>query len=134
MGYKIKIQSGSITIPKENQAKILEIWKELNDPKHDSKKNGGSYHGEFKYQAWYSWMTHDYDKTCNTCEDVLDMMGFDFNILENGDIEVYYYNSKRGQEQEFFNPISSLIYGKLCWIGEDDEEWEWNFTSYTQTK
>jgi hypothetical protein len=90
-------------------------------------KYGGSWGGGGKRtSAWFSWMTADYDKTCTSVEEILDMLGFYYTVKDN-DIYITGYDSKTGQEDFFFQSISHLITGKICWIGEDDLEWNWLF-------
>ena len=127
MGYYVQITESTTVIPNENKAKVLHIWKTLNNPKFNSKKRGGGYSGGKQVSYWYSWMTEDYDQTCNTVEEILSMLGFDQETLASGDILVTGYDNKMGQEQVFFDAIAHLVNGQMHWVGESGEHWCWDF-------
>jgi hypothetical protein len=131
MGYEVKIRDSSAVIPTEHKATILQIWKTLNHPRFDSKKRGGSCIAGKMVEKWYSWMTPDYDKTCRTVESVLDMLGFEYEVLANGDVVIIGYDSKKGQETVFFNAVAHLVTGQISWLGEGagdfDDDYVWDF-------
>lgn len=127
MGYNIRIQKSTAIIIAKNKAEVLQRWKNLNKPENNHLKNGGSWGGGNKQNYWYSWMDENYDQTCNTCEDILEMMGFDYEVNEIGDISITYYDSKTGQEDLFFNEVADLVEGKILFIGEDDAAYKWVF-------
>ena len=126
MGYDVRIIESSVVIRSEVQSQVFKIWCDLNHPQNDHLKHGGSWGDGKQHAAWFSWMTADYDKTCKTVEEILNMLGFDYTVKDN-DIYITGYDSKMGQEDFFFQSISHLITGKICWIGEDDLEWNWLF-------
>jgi hypothetical protein len=131
MGYYVRITKSTTVIPNEHRNEVVKLWKLLNHPKFDERKRGGSYQGGKKAKAWYSWMTEDYDQTCNTVEDVLDMLGFEHELSQDGSVQVTEYDNKTGQEDIFFNTVAHLITGEMYWIGEDDDRYKWNFDAIT---
>lgn len=131
MGYYVRLEYSTVKIPKANKDAVLARWKELNDPKYNKHKNGGSWTGG-KQTSWnYSWMDTDYDKTCNTIEEILEMMGFGYHTHENGDVSVTSYDNKTGQEDIFFGHIADLIPDGqyIDWVGEEEESWRWIFSN-----
>lgn len=129
MGYYVNLQRSTVVIPAGVRDEVLKRWKELNDPKNDHLKNGGSYSGGKKNQSWYSWMSPDYDKECNSPEDVLKELGFDVETDEDGNISMISYDSKTGQEDLFFKTIADLIPAGqyMGWQGEDGAIFIWLF-------
>lgn len=127
MGYYVKIKKSNVVFPAKNLPTILQIWKDLNKPENDAKKNGGSYKGGECVEKWYSWMEKDYDKTCNSVEEVLYMLGFDTDTIDNGDVLITGYDSKTGQEDLFFEAVRDYITGTITWQGEEGETFKWKF-------
>ena len=129
MGYYVDILNSDLVIPEKNQAEILKRWKNLNNPKNNHLKQGGSWSGGKQAQAWFSWMPADYDKTAQNIETILELMGFAYEKQDNGNIKVTGYDSKTGQEKLFFDTIEDLIpAGKTVeWHGEDGTLFNWFF-------
>lgn len=129
MGYYVRIKSGKIFMPKETHAKILERWKLINQPQFDHLKRGGSFSNGSKTESWYSWMSADYDKEVTCVEDVLERLGFDFEVSSEAEAGIYVtgYVSKMGQEDLFFSAIHKWIKGSLLWLGEDGDMYSWVF-------
>lgn len=128
MGYYVSIVKSDLEIPFSVQNQALAIWKLINAPEYNSLKNGGSWGGGVQKAWWYSWMEENYHETVNSCEDVLDMLGFEYEITDTGAILITGYDSKMGQEREFFVVISHLLNGGgIKWIGEDHEVFTWKF-------
>lgn len=126
MGYYTRITHSNAVIPTENLSEVYRRWCELNAPANEHLKSGGSYQGGKRVESWYSWMTSDYDKTCKTAEEILDMLGFEFQLTERG-IEITNYDSKTGQEDLFFERVKDLVNGEIDWVGEDGYQYQWNF-------
>ena len=127
MGYYVVTLKSSCIIKKENQTKAFHLACELN--KHDDLKRGGGYSGGKKTASWFSWMDADYDKTCKNIQEVVEMLGFETAILENGDLSILFYDSKTGQEELFFKTMESCINGQILWQGEDFDTYAWDFSS-----
>jgi hypothetical protein len=127
MGYNVEIEKSSLTIPASQKGNVLKAWKEMNSPANNYRKHGGSFSGGGKNEHWYSWMPVDYDQTVQSVEDVLDLLGFDYTILDNGDTLITGYCSKTGQEEEFFEEVRQYIHGSVSWIGEEGDLFKWYY-------
>ena len=123
MGYYVNIKKSTAVIPANNKSTVLEIWKALNAPENNHLKRGGSFAGGEYTAKWFSWMPSDYDKTANSVEEILELLGFECTTLENGDVSIG-YDSKTGQEDLFFERVEFLLTGMISWYGEDGETWE----------
>jgi hypothetical protein len=128
MGYNVQINKSNVVIKRDDLSQVFHIWKLMNAPQFDELKRGGGYSGGRKTAAWYSWMGADYDKTAENALEILDSLGFEYSINENGNISVDYYNNKTGQEDLFFVAIAHLLDdSSIRWVGEDGEIFEWKF-------
>jgi hypothetical protein len=129
MGYYINIDESNVVLTEENQSQILQRWKDLNSPSNNHLKRGGSWSEGKQVATWYSWLDQNYDKTVEDCAEMLEMLGFDFETQDNGDIHVTGYDRKTGQEDLFFKAISDLIPAGqyIHWRGEDGETYSWVF-------
>lgn len=126
MGYNVQILRSNMTLPAANQAEALRIWKDLNKPENNHlKRRGGRSGGSGKTAHWFSWMDEDYDQTVTSADEVLEMLGFEIEILGNGDILLAGYDSKTGQEDLFIERAAHLMIGRIDWEGEDGEAWAW---------
>ena len=138
MGYNVEIVKSTVFIPKEVQPNVLHAWKYINQPAFDNLKSGGAWTNRGKTKAWYSWMESNYDETCKSCEDILDALGFYYDVDDNGDILINGYDSKTGDESLFFVAVANLLPdGVIEWVGEDHERWNWEFKNgvmYTNNK
>lgn len=129
MGYYVDIQKSDVVLQAEDLNEILDRWKELNSPKYNHLKSGGSYSGG-KQTSWhYSWMPENYDKEVESAKDVLDLLGFDSEYDYDGNLHVKYYDSKTGNESVFFEKIADLVpVGQsILWHGEDGAQFLWYF-------
>jgi len=121
MGYYVKITKSTLYIPHEVCDEVLRIWKAINGPEYDHLKRGFGFG-----KRNYSWMETDYDKICDSVEEVLEMLGFETASFELG-VAITSYDDKMGQEDSFFACISHLISGRIDWDGEDGEKFSWVF-------
>ena len=130
MGYYVYIEESTFTIPAENLPAAYEAMCQLNFTVRNSEKSGWSSpardnapeYGPYK-SCWFSWMSWNYHEECKTAEEILNQVGFDTMINENGDLHIYGYDSKTGQEELFLKAISTLSKGYLVWRGEEGEVW-----------
>lgn len=128
MGFYVRILESEVIIKRDQKKNIFKAWCALNHSDNDHLKHAGSWSGGQKIEAWFSWMEPDYDKTCTHMEDILSMLGFDFEINSQGDIHNLEYDSKMGDEQLFFDRAAPYIEnGYIHWQGEDDEDYYWIF-------
>lgn len=131
MSYYIEILKSDLVIPNDNKQMVLTRWKELNDSHYNYQKRGGN-SDPVNPQYWYSGMPSDYDKTSKSAEDIIELLRFNYRVVENGDIEITKFNGKAGQEELFFRAIADLVpSGKLVqWLGEDGEKQVWYFDGH----
>lgn len=137
MGYYVQ-GHGSITIDKNEITSAYKAMCALNQD--DSLKRGGRSGGNGPDQnsprpdglnyhpaRWFSWLDPNYPDTCLTFDKILEQLGFDFTINDNGDVATYdlHYDNKTGQEELFLEAIAPyVISGELEWSGEDGQMWK----------
>jgi len=129
MGYYVKISKSSLTIAASTKPSIYKVWCDLNDLKYNAQKRGGSWSSGGQASWNYSWMDEDYPSSCQTMEEILDMLGFEFTVTEKGDIKDLKYENKTGQEQIFFKALAPYITrpALINWRGEDGARYSWIF-------
>lgn len=127
MGYYVQITNSSCVIDAVVKPQVYQIWCDLNHPRHNDQKNGGSWRDGKKAVFWYSWMDEHYDQTCKTAEDILNMLGFTYETLADFSLRITGYESKMGQEDVFFKAVAHLLTGEIAWRGEDNCEYTWTF-------
>lgn len=140
MGYWVNIIEGAVTIPKANLEEAYKRMCALND--NDTVKRGGQWGGEVSSDSprpegmnyhparWFSWMDADYPSTCADAKAILRELGFELEDRD-GDLFIFGYDSKIGQEELFLDAISDLCTKDsfLVWRGEDGEMWRQEFGS-----
>jgi hypothetical protein len=126
MGYYVN-GHGSIRIKAENLDACYQAFIALNDYPH---KRGGSWSPEQGQTAsWFSWMPQD----LTTIPDALSMwqeLGFSAEIEQpTGDLIVYAYDSKTGQEEIFAEAAAPFVVAgsEFYWTGEDGLLYQWSF-------
>lgn len=110
-----------MVIPAANKAAVLQRWKDLNKPENNHLKRAGSSTGE----RWYAWMHPEYHIICHSCEDILKMLGFEFELEKDGSITIDSYHNKSGQEELFFKAVADLVRGRIDWVDESGKHWTW---------
>jgi hypothetical protein len=132
MGYYVNIENVEWLLPVVHEDAALQVLKDLNDPSNDHLKRGGSYSGGKQTAKWFSWMPKDYDKTVTTVYEVLDMLGFETEVLPEG-TRIRAYDSKTGQEDLFLAAIAEFIEpgSFIEWRGEDGAFWRNDFDGKT---
>ena len=135
MGYYVNITNSDFRIRSENKAAAYEAVCRINAPEYDHLKRGGSWGGDGKSESWYSWMPADYPEQTETLEDVLQLLGFEFRIEDNGDITDLAYDSKIGNEEIFLLAMSPYVENGsfIRWRGEDGLPWAHKFHDGTMT-
>ena len=126
MGYEVRIKHSTATLPKENENAALQIWLDLNKPENDHLKRGGSWRDGKKTGSWYSWLGSNYHEHIKTADGMLKELGFETVIDPDGNLGICEYESKRGQEQLFFERAAHLMTGEILWEGENGETWVWH--------
>lgn len=129
MGYYVRLTDSEVTLKNEHLPEILQRWKDLNKPENNHLKHGGSWDGGKQTQWWFSWMDADYDKTVNSAEEVLEMLGFEYDVTDEGNVHITNYDSKTGSEDLFMKTIADLIEpgSTMLWHGEDGATFAWYF-------
>jgi len=120
MGYYVRIEDSTLSLPKENYDEALDILKELND--HDNLKHGGGSDGK----KWFSWMPEDYDKTVTSVKEIFELLGFEMTESVSG-LSEFRYDSKIGDEEIFLSAISHLLDGYIVWHGDDGDMWKFKY-------
>jgi uncharacterized protein YukE len=130
MGYYTQITDADFLIPKANEATALAALKALNGPEYNSQKQGGAWGAgsEGKTEAWYSWMTADYDQHVKSCADVFEQLGFEVEQTAEG-MRLTGYDNKTGQEDLFLNAVAPFVAADsfLAWRGEDGTLYRFEF-------
>lgn len=121
MGYYISLQSSDFRVKAEHLDAAYEAMCALNTD--GTPKRGGSYTGGAQTAAWFSWMDANYPETCKDAAAILEMLGFEVEVEDNGDLYLANYDSKTGQEDVFLERIAPFCEGTLYWRGEDGEQW-----------
>ena len=132
MGYYVNIKSVDWLLPVVHEDAALQALKELNSSSNDHLKRGGSFSGGKRTEVWFSWMPKDYDKTVTTVYEVLDMLGFETEVLPEG-TRIRAYDSKTGQEDLFLDAIAEFVEpgSFIEWRGEDGAFWRNDFDGKT---
>ena len=73
-------------------------------------------------------MEWNYPEHCATVEEILNQLGFETD-LQHGELYIYSYDGKSGNEDEFFKALAPFIPDEqyICWTGEDGAQWRWLF-------
>lgn len=126
MGYYVK-GHGSVKIAEENLGKAYEALMALQDLP-DEAKRGGGYSGGQRTGAWYSWMPSDL-RTLPDTRAVFVELGFDTDVDTQGNLVIFAYDNKTGQEEVFFAAAAPFIKegGEFYWEGEDGMLYKWEF-------
>ena len=142
MGYYVDIEDISWEMSMVHEEKAFKALCALNhDP--DIDKRGRSFSNGEPDKRWFSWMPEDYDKTTKSVYDILNMLGFEVEILpvieeEVGELEpwekgyspqtlyIYSYSSKIGQENLFLQALAPFVKegSYIVWRGEHGERWK----------
>lgn len=126
MGYYVEIVTSDAYIPKANLQTAYEKMCALNVT-HHAQKRGGSWSGGKQDESWFSWMDANYPETCKDAKEVLEMLGFECEYDDEGNLDIQCYDSKMGQEDLFMEAIKYDVIGSMLWQGEDNERWEVKF-------
>lgn len=147
MGYYVRTVNWDWVVPARYLDDAYEAVCKLNE-RHEAKRGGhgpiGGRNGlvtEWDHQTgesvqvpydpykhrWFSWMDPNYPETTENLADVLEMLGFEVQVRENGDLAIGYYDNKTGQEELFLAAIApySLNGSMIEWEGEDGDRWKY---------
>ena len=129
MGYYVHINAVNWMIPTKHLETAYERMCELNVTHHDIKR-GGSYRDGGHVEKWFSWMDPNYPETCKSAREVLNDVGFDTELGDDG-LAILSYDNKTGQEDLFLESVSDLVVHStgdmlpfIIWEGEDGLSWK----------
>lgn len=131
MGYYVTLEESNIFVKKEDFDAVYQKMCQLND--FDELKRGGSFgsnndnvEGErYPRDKWFSWMDYNYPETCNNLFEVLQQLGFDWDLDEDGNlINLSYYN-KVGNEEYFLSCFAGYTRDGdyLSYKGEENDDY-----------
>jgi hypothetical protein len=124
MGYNVSTTETNWTIPAD---KVEDAYKAVCALNHDpnARKGGGSWGGGQRIEVWFSWMSANYDTECKDLCEVMEMVGFDCGLEEDGTFYLGWYDSKTGDEDQFLAALApfSTEGSYLVWQGEDGALW-----------
>lgn len=127
MGYFVSITDAQFLIKKKNLIHAYKAMCALNNI--DSLKGGGSWRDGEKTERWFAWMPKDYPDQYKTAQEILENLGFDCQLLTDGDLIITGYDSKVGDEALFIDACSQFVEdgSYMTWQGESGEYFQWQF-------
>lgn len=131
MGYCMTQAESEFFISAENLDAAFVAACALNQK--DEHKSGGSYSGGKQTAKWFSWVSADYDKTCQTLVDVLGHWGWDASTDDDLNItELWFAGDKIGDERHLFEAIAPFVKdgSYVSMMGEDGCQWRWYFDGF----
>ena len=128
MGRYIRITNSTAFVPADKLETAFEKMCALNTTHHDA-KNGGTWSQGKRVASWFSWMDADYPSVCADAQAIFEMMGFETEYRENGDLMLCGYDGKQGQEELFLTAIADELRGQIDWADEDGFEWHQNLSA-----
>lgn len=124
MGYYVQTNEVDFFIPATKIPDAFQTLRDLNDPKFDELKHGGSWSGGKRIAAWYSWMNGDWHITCKSVKDIFELLGFEGCTEDGLGFRLGNYDSKTGQQELFLAAVAKYAMpGKIEWQGEDGSRW-----------
>jgi len=144
MGYYVHTtENVEFFLPKENIDKVYQKMCELND--FDDLKRGGMYgsnndpvEGErYRRDKWFSWMSPNYPETCKNMFEILQELGFYWNLDEEGNvINIGYDYNKTGNEEYFLCCFAGFVAdgSEIEFKGEDESYWKFVFKNGKMTR
>lgn len=127
MGYFVSITDAEFLIKKKNLIHAYKAMCALNNI--DSLKGGGSWHDGKMTERWFAWMPKDYPDEYKTAQEIFENLGFDCQLLTDGDLIITGYDSKVGDEALFIDACSQFVEdgSYMTWQGESGEYFQWRF-------
>jgi hypothetical protein len=139
MGYYVSTTEVNFFLAKEHFNSVYQKMCELNN--YDDLKRGGSYGAntdpvegdKYPRNKWFSWMSPNYPDTCKDMFEILQELGFEWELDQEGNItRIEYPYNKTGSEEYFLCCFAG--YAKdgsyLEFRGEEgDTYWRYVFTN-----
>lgn len=123
MGYYVSLVSSRFIIPAKNVPAAFESLKSLNGPEFDNYKIEPS---DPSQPPYYSWMSHDWDKTVQSIGDILWLLNIESNVRSDGSVEIVNFDNKWRREIPLFLSVLAPYTedeGYLEFHGEDSRDW-----------
>ena len=129
MGYYVRLLEADWVVP-ENQA-VFDALASLNKLDGDLKRGGSWGPGDAR-TYWFSWMPEDYDTKFTTVAEILDALGFEYQVNEEISIETPYptisitgYDIKTSQVNLLSEARAPFVKNMsyMNWEGEEGERW-----------
>lgn len=76
-------------------------------------------------------MDSDYTTSCADAQAILEMLGFETQYNQQGDLLITDYDSKTGQEDLFLEAIKYDAVGQINWVGEAGDRYTTLFVGDT---
>lgn len=131
MGYYVNTEEVDIFVDKKHFDAIYKKMCELND--FHELKRGGSFGGNndnvegerYPRDKWFSWMEYNYPETCNNMFDILQQLGFEWELDEDGNLIDLSYYSKVGNEEYFLQCFAGYTRDGdyLSFKGEESDDY-----------
>jgi serine/threonine protein kinase len=107
MGYFVGTEEVNIFLDKKHFEDVYKKMCELND--YDDLKRGGQFGSnddpvegdKYNRNKWFSWMPYNYPETCPDMESILQALGIEFTLDDNGNLTNLGYWDKTGSEDYF---------------------------------
>lgn len=124
MGYYVTLEQSNACVQQCNIRVACKALMKMFEPETVEKyARGGSSSGE----KWYSWLDHHNAIIAlenNELAFFIEHWGFDTYARKNGDIVIYSYDDKSGQEEYMLSVLAPYIEdSEMIWSGEDGERW-----------
>lgn len=127
MGYYVSICNSTFGIKKNNLDAALAALKALNGPEYDNHKIKP--YGTGAGRPYYSWMSADWDETCSSVAEVLNMLDLETVVDEQGDLYITNFDSKwRSQITIFLSALAPYaIEGSFIEFDGEEHDDFWRF-------
>jgi hypothetical protein len=131
MGYYVRIDECSVSIPKSEFAKACKHLEDGGFLSNTERMSGGTF-GKGEGERWYSWVQMDNLREFVSNGDlpaVFNEFGFMCFYDEDGGISDLFYDRKTGDEEVLLNELAPFFRegNYIQWQGEDREVWRHEF-------
>jgi hypothetical protein len=135
MGYYVDMEMNNMVISADKVQACLSAINEMFTDENLENGSGGSFGGSIteetpiRERKWYSWVNNP-DGGFKTLQDALESWRYSYNLLENGDVEIEYFNGEKlGDDSQFMEVIAPFMPNgsSVDCRGEDGCLWQWMF-------
>jgi len=115
MGYYIGTEDVNIFLDKKYFDDVYKKMCELND--FHELKRGGSFGANtdevegdrYPRNKWFSWMEYNYPEIYSDMESILQALGIEFTLDDDGNLVSLWYHDKSGNEDYFFSCFAGFV-------------------------